>query len=260
MRIWHISDTHTYHRLLEVPTDIDMVIFSGDCSNPRDPYNNEPEVRGFIDWYRSLKIPYKIFVAGNHDTSIEQRLVTKKDFEWHRIIYLENESVTINGLKIFGSPYTPTFGYGWAFNKDRVKLERFWRKAVDEDVDIIVTHGPPKGILDLSFDYHNNLERCGDKSLLNRVMEVNPKLVLFGHIHNCQDVVNQGTMKLSNLDTIFSNGSVMKDGRFGVLSSNGNVIEIQTNEPKKTLLEKIKYELERVFQKYRSSSKIKIKG
>jgi 3',5'-cyclic AMP phosphodiesterase CpdA len=38
MRIWHISDTHTYHNLLEVPTDIDMVIFSGDCSNPRDPY------------------------------------------------------------------------------------------------------------------------------------------------------------------------------------------------------------------------------
>ena len=226
MRIWHISDTHTYHRLLEVPTDIDMVIFSGDCSNPRDPYNNEVEVRGFIDWYRSLKIPYKIFVAGNHDTSIEQKLVTKKDFEWNRIIYLENESITIDGLKIFGSPYTPTFGYGWAFNKDRTKLERFWRRAIDEDVDIVITHGPPKGILDLSFDYHNNLERCGDKSLLNRVEEVNPKLVLFGHIHNCQDVVNQGTMKLSNLDTIFSNGSVMKDGRFGKLTSNGNILEI----------------------------------
>ena len=76
MKIWHISDTHTYHRLLEVPTDIDMVIFSGDCSNPRDPYPNEVEVRGFIDWYRSLKIQYKIFVAGNHDTSIENKFVT----------------------------------------------------------------------------------------------------------------------------------------------------------------------------------------
>ena len=71
-----------------------------------------------------------------------------------------------------------------------------------------------------------NIERCGDKSLLNRVLEVNPKLCLFGHIHNCGDIINQGTMKLSTLDTIFSNGSVMKDGRFGKLTSNGNIIEI----------------------------------
>ena len=227
MRIWHISDTHSYHNLLEVPTDIDMVIFSGDCSNPRDPYNNEPEVRGFIDWYRTLEeIPVKIFVAGNHDTSIEKRLVTKEDFTKHGIIYLENDDVIIDGIKIFGSPFSPTFGYGWAFNKDRNKLERIWRKIIDEDVDIVINHGPPKGILDLSFDRAGNLERCGDKSLLNRVMEVNPKLCLFGHIHDSGDIINQGTMKLSHLDTIFSNGSVMKDGRFGKLTSNGNILEI----------------------------------
>jgi Icc-related predicted phosphoesterase len=211
---------------LEVPTDIDMVIFSGDCSNPRDPYNNEPEVRGFIDWYCTLKIPVKIFVAGNHDTSIEKRLVTKEDFTKHGIIYLENDDVIIDGIKIFGSPFSPTFGYGWAFNKDRNKLERIWRKIIDEDVDIVINHGPPKGILDLSFDRAGNLERCGDKSLLNRVMEVNPKLCLFGHIHDSGDIINQGTMKLSHLDTIFSNGSVMKDGRFGKLTSNGNILEI----------------------------------
>src|SRR6056300_242080 len=219
MRIWHISDTHTYNNLLEVPTDIDMVIFSGDCSNPRDPYPNEVEVRGFIDWYRSLKIPYKIFVAGNHDTSIENKFVTKEDFEYHNII-------TSDGIKIFGSLYNPTCGYGWSFNKDRTKLERIWRNIIDEDVDIVITHGPPKGTLDLSFDRAGNLERCGDKSLLNRVMEVNPKLCLFGHIHNHQDIINQGTMTLSGLQTIFSNGSVMKDGRFGKLTSNGNILEI----------------------------------
>jgi 3',5'-cyclic AMP phosphodiesterase CpdA len=38
MKIWHISDTHTFHKLLTRPEDVDMVIFSGDCSNPRDPY------------------------------------------------------------------------------------------------------------------------------------------------------------------------------------------------------------------------------
>jgi len=226
MRIWHISDTHTYHRLLGVPADIDMVIFSGDCSNPKDPYPNEVEVRGFMDWFASLKIQYKIFVAGNHDTSIEKKFVTSEDFARRNIIYLENEDVIIDGLKIFGSPYTPTFGFGWSFNKDRTKLDRIWRNIIDEDVDIVITHGPPKGTLDLSFDRAGNLERCGDKSLLNRVMEVNPKLCLFGHIHNHQDIINQGTMKLSGLDTIFSNGSVMKDGKFGILTSNGNILEI----------------------------------
>jgi len=227
MKIWHISDTHTFHSLLVIPTGVDMVIFSGDCSNPRDPYTNEPEVRGFIDWFSQLPIKYKIFVAGNHDSSIEKGLVTKKDFENSGIYYLENDTITIKGIKIFGSPYTPTFG-NWSFNKARPKLDRLWRQAIGTDNDIIIVHGPPKGVLDVSVDRNGVMEYCGDKSLLNRVREVKPKLMLFGHIHNCEDIINQGTFKFSDMDTIFSNGSVVKDGRFGKLSSNGNLFEIKT--------------------------------
>lgn len=226
MRIWHISDTHTNHRMLKVPTGIDMVIFSGDCSNPRDPYKNESEVRDFIDWYSKLNIKYKLFVAGNHDTSIERRLVLRGDFTNRGITYLENESVMIDGLKITGSPYSPTFGQGWAFNKSRQKLHTIWTSLFDEDVDIIITHGPPRGILDLAYTPMHNLEQCGDTALLKRVMKVHPSLVCFGHIHDNDDIINQGTLKLSNLDTIFSNGSVVKDNQYGVLSSNGNVIEL----------------------------------
>lgn len=225
MTILHISDTHTYHDLLNIPSGIDMIIHSGDCSNPRDPYNNESEVREFIDWYKEIKVKHKIYVAGNHDTSIERGLVTKKDFEDAGIIYLENESVVIEGIKIFGSPHTPNFG-NWAFMKERTKLERFWRLAIDEDVNIVVTHGPPKGILDKSYDRENNMEACGDKSLLNRILEVQPTYSLFGHIHNTKDIVNAGIQKLSVCNTFFSNGSVVTDGRFGKLSSNGNIIRI----------------------------------
>ena len=225
MRILHISDTHTYHDLLKIPPGIDMIIHSGDCSNPRDPYNNESEVRDFIDWYKEIPVKHKIYVAGNHDTSIEKGLVTKDDFKNAGIIYLENESVVIDGIKIFGSPHTPNFG-NWAFMKERTKLERFWRLAIDEDVNIVVTHGPPKGILDKSYDRENNLECCGDKSLLNRILEIQPTYSLFGHIHNCKDIVNAGVQKLSVCNTFFSNGSVVTDGRFGKLSSNGNLITI----------------------------------
>jgi Icc-related predicted phosphoesterase len=223
MKIWHISDTHTYHDLLKIPYDIDMIIHSGDCSNPRDPYNNESEVRDFIDWFKMIPVKYKIFVAGNHDTSIEKRLVIKKDFEDVGIIYLENDSVTIEDIKFFGSPHTPNFG-NWAFMKDRNKLERFWVNAIPDDTDVIIVHGPPKGILDKSYDRDHKMESCGDKSLLNRVLEIQPAYMLFGHIHNNKDIINAGLLKLSSYDTWFSNGSVVTDGKFGKLSSNGNII------------------------------------
>ena len=228
MIAWHISDSHTYHRFLNVPDNIDMVIFSGDCSNPRDPYTNEQEVRNFITWFDSLPIKHKIFVAGNHDTSIEKGLITKDNFEQCGIHYLENDTIEIEGLKIFGSPLSPTFGNGWAFNKDRNKLERIWRNIIDDDVDIVVTHTPPKGILDLAEKMDGTLEFCGCKSLMNRIREINPKLHCFGHIHNNGDIINRGSRELDDLDTLFSNGSIVTDRKFGVLNyhGNGNIIEI----------------------------------
>ena len=226
MKIWHISDTHGSHKDLRIPEGIDVVIHSGDCSNYRDPFNNESEVREFIDWFSDIDIPKKIYVAGNHDTSIEKGLVTAKAFTDKGIIYLENESVIVDGIKVFGSPHTPQFGQ-WAFMKARNKLDRLWSLAIEEDVDIIITHGPPKGILDLAEDRNGVMEFCGDKSLLNRVKEVKPRLVLFGHIHNSRNgIQNTGIRKINDLETVFSNAAAVTDGLRGILTSNGNVIEI----------------------------------
>jgi Icc-related predicted phosphoesterase len=226
-RIWHIGDTHTYHELLVVPKDIDLVIFSGDCSNPQDRYKNEPEVRAFLTWFCNLPIEHKIFVAGNHDTSVEFKLIDKMDFIKRNITYLENDYAYVNDLKIFGTPYTPTHGTGWSFNKARQNMDDIW-KQVDEDTDVIVSHGPPKAILDFSYRKTDGvLETCGCTSFRKHVLgRIKPKLVLFGHIHNNEDILNSGVMKLANYDTIFSNGSVVTDRKFGVLTSNGNIIEI----------------------------------
>ena len=225
MKIWHISDTHGFHHMLEIPSDIDMVIHSGDGSNFRDIYKNEVEFQDFIYWYSRVPIKYKIFIAGNHDSALEKNLFNvKKQMEDSDIIYLENSDVTIEGIKIWGSPHTPSFG-NWSFMKARAKLDRVW-KSIPDDTDIIVTHGPPKGILDSSFDRNNNIERCGCNALKKRILDIQPTLVLFGHIHNCKDIINAGTLKLSAYNTIFSNGSVVTDGKFGTLSSNGNIFEI----------------------------------
>ena len=225
IKIWHISDTHTYHELLEIPKGIDMVIHSGDATNPRDPYLSEDQMQNFIRWFGSLPIKHKIFVAGNHDLCIEKNLITKIDFLINGITYLENDYAEVEGLKIWGSPFTPTFGEGWAFNKKRSSLHDIW-KQIPDNTDIVVVHGPPKGILDLAYHQLNCIEFCGDEALRKRMYLLKPKLCLFGHIHNNEDIINAGTMKLSNHDTIYSNGSVVTDGKFGKLSSHGNIFEI----------------------------------
>lgn len=228
MKILHISDTHGFHGMFpnERFDGIDVVIHSGDCSNWRDPFRNEPEVRSFIHWYSSIPVKHKIFVAGNHDTSIERRMVTPADFAQAGIIYLENASTTIDGVKFWGSPITPTFG-DWAFMKRREKIGRVW-DTIPEDTDVIIVHGPPKGVRDLSFDREGNLEMCGCSALAKRVWVLQPKLVAFGHIHNMDGVItNQGVAHYSHTKTIFSNAACVYDGKFNLgLTSHGNIIDL----------------------------------
>ncbi len=225
-RILHVSDTHCMFGQLEVPDDIDMIIHSGDFSNKHDPYRNEKEVYDFLEQFADINIKNRILVAGNHDTSIEKGLVTKASIETFGITYLHNESVEIDGFKIWGSPFSPSFG-SWAFMKARNKIHMIW-DLIPDDTDILVTHGPPKGILDLTYNYQNKPEPCGCSALRKRVFTIKPKLAAFGHIHNHpKGINNAGTLKLSNLDTIFSNGSCATDGKMGQLSSHGNIIELE---------------------------------
>jgi Icc-related predicted phosphoesterase len=225
-KIWHISDTHGDHELLTVPKRMRAVIHSGDFTNYYDVARNEPEARKFLKWFGSLKIKHKILIAGNHDAFVAKRTQEFKNLcAMYGIIYLENDWTYIEDVKIWGSPYTPTF-CTWHFMKDRSKLHDVW-KEIPEDTDIVVVHGPPKGVLDASYRHDGFTDKCGCISLKKHILEsVKPKFVLFGHIHNNKDIINAGILKLSVHDTIFSNGSVVTDGKFGRLSSNGNIIEI----------------------------------
>ena len=227
MKIWHISDTHSMHGFLKVPQGVDMVIHTGDCSNPSNPYFNEQEVLNFLEWYESIDIKHKIFVAGNHDTSIEKGLVKPKDITNRGIVYLENDSVEIEGLNIWGTPCTPEFGVGWAWNRKREKMYKVW-DSIPDNTDIVLSHGPPKGVLDLSYNRMNVLEFCGCSNMKKKMLKLQPKLCLFGHIHNFEDITNAGTTKIYGCQTLFSNGTCVYDGKFGNTNyfNNGNIIEI----------------------------------
>jgi Icc-related predicted phosphoesterase len=230
MKIWHISDTHTFHWNLTIPEGIDMVLFSGDCSNPQALFQSEKEIKDFIHWFGNLPIKHKVMIAGNHDLAIEHGYVIKQDFIDKGIIYLENSEIVIEGLKIWGSPVTPAFGQGWAFNERRDRLHDLWA-TIPEDTDIIITHGPPKGVLDMSYHWMGYggkpfLEYCGCEALRKRCLVIKPKLVCFGHIHDNEDNYNSGVTKLSDHQTLYSNGCVLKDGRFDFgPKSNGNLFE-----------------------------------
>lgn len=218
--------THGYHHLLQIPEAIDIVIFSGDESNYFEVYKNEPECKEFLKWFRDLPIKHRVMIGGNHSAYIAKHTREFRELcREYGIIYLENESVEIEGLKIWGSPYSPTFG-NWHFMKARDKMWKLWEN-IPENTDILITHTPPKNCLDLSYNRNGELEFCGCSNLLKHVFRVKPKLHLYGHIHNSPDgILNAGQMKLANLDTIFSNGSVVTDGKFGKLSSNGNIFEL----------------------------------
>jgi Icc-related predicted phosphoesterase len=224
MKIWHISDTHSNHDLLAIPENIDAVIHSGDASNWKDPYRNEPELRAFIDWFAALPIPIKVFVPGNHDTSLEKGLITRDMIESLGIRLLLTEEQEIGGFRFWGSPFVPRYG-DWSFMKDRGTINRVW-ETIPDGIDVIVTHGPPYGVLDATIRRDHQYDLCGDSALFKAVSRVHPKLMCFGHIHSCGDIRNSGTRTVHGKRTIFSNGSCCDDGKWGVITSHGNVIDL----------------------------------
>jgi len=221
MKIWAVSDTHGNHSSLVVPPDVDCLIFAGDATNYRNIFQNEVEFYDFKQWLFDLPIKHKILIAGNHDT-----WATKKynidDLKYNNVVYLEHEYFELDDLTIFGSPYTPVFN-DWNFMVKKDKISRYW-DDLNENIDILVTHGPPKGILDLSHNHEEVLERCGDSALQKKVDKIKPLFHIFGHIHDSPGCFNQGMLQRSGVH--YMNVSCVTDGKLNQLSSHGLVINI----------------------------------
>jgi len=180
MKIVCLSDTHNCNQKIPVP-DGDVLIHAGDAT----VNGTQTEVDEFLHWYSGLPHEYKIFVAGNHDWLYETdnhlaRILTAN----YGIKYLEDSAYEIGGLKIYGSPWQPRF-FDWAFNLNRgTELAAKWT-LIPEDTDILITHGPPHGILD-EVPRRYWTENTGCEELLKKVRELSQKklkLHVFGHIH-----------------------------------------------------------------------------
>lgn len=178
VKIVPISDTHQQHDRLVLPPG-DILVVAGDVCNS----GTKAQLRRFANWLWWIAPNYKhvVYVAGNHDKCARDlgKDGTKKVFEGiPNFHYLQDDWVVLEGLVFYGSPWTPAF-FNWAFmthsEEDRRKV---WGMIPDK-VDVLVTHGPPWGILDA------NLRgvMCGDPILLERVYQVKPQVHIFGHIH-----------------------------------------------------------------------------
>ena len=191
MKLWLISDTHNQHASLNVPHDVDAVLHCGDESESGNAWLNEPESRAFFSWFCQLDIPAKFFVPGNHSTAIEQGLITPNDYP--DITFLIHQQTEWRGLQIFGSPYTPMF-FNWSYMKPRPELEPIWQ-TIPAGIDILITHGPPKGVLDVTKDFETRKPvHVGSLSLTKHVEErIKPKLHAFGHIHDEPNIFNFGS-------------------------------------------------------------------
>jgi len=168
-----ISDTHCNHRKIELPVG-DLLIHSGDMTID----GTREEIEDFLDWYSGLNFKFKILIAGNHDFYVENKPHDFRNMLDKSIIYLENESVEIEGVQFFGSPYTYKYGE-WAFQRPRShEMEKIW-KGIPQTTDVLITHGPPYGIL----DFANSRVHAGCEELNAAISFIRPKFHFFGHIH-----------------------------------------------------------------------------
>lgn len=213
LKIVAISDIHNRFPALKLPKG-DVLVCAGDLTG-RGEMN---EINLFCRWLDDQDFDHKIVVAGNHDWGFVHHPELAKDaVKKAGATYLENSEVVIDGIKFWGSPWTPWF-YDWAFNGRTEQLKRIW-DSIPDDTDVLITHGPPYGILDVNMEK----ERCGCPLLLEAVKRVKPQLHLFGHIHEGWGVIPP--VPASNFpETTFANCAVVN--RNYELRSHGWTLEI----------------------------------
>lgn len=196
VRLVLMGDTHELHRECDLP-DGDILIHTGDFSMMSRSF---AAIEDFDEWLGELPHRFKLVVPGNHEFALEDSARRGLISNARLLI---NESVEVMGLKIWGSPVTPLCGaaFGLISDRDRARLYN----QIPEDTDIVVTHGPPYGVLDQapSSGHHE-----GCHQLLAAMQRVKPRLHVFGHVHGCFGRMDTPETLFANVALLGSDGSL----------------------------------------------------
>lgn len=194
MRLVCISDTHSLHRAIPNIPDGDVLIHAGDSLGQGTLDN----IEDLNDWLGSLPHRHKIVIAGNHDWAF-QEIPEQAREALSNAIYLQDSGVEIEGVRFWGSPWTPAFMY-WAFMLERGQpLHDAWA-LIPQNTDVLITHGPPMGYGDT---VELGLGPCqvGCQDLLQRLDGLHLKAHVFGHIHEGYGMYQRGGTPLVNAST-----------------------------------------------------------
>lgn len=163
------------HTKLKLPGG-DLLIHAGDMTSRGSTH----DISRFLTWMEKQPYTHKILIPGNHDFGFETDFALWKDECEKKGIHLLNDSgIEIQGIRIWGSPITPWF-HSWAFNRYRGReISKHW-DLIPEETEILITHGPPEGILDL---VPRDGSHVGCADLLDKILRTKVKLHIFGHIH-----------------------------------------------------------------------------
>ncbi|MFD1094244.1 metallophosphatase domain-containing protein [Salegentibacter chungangensis] len=195
MKLICIADTHNKHQHLDLPAG-DVLIHAGDFTES----GTRGECLEFLKWFSGQPHTHKILIAGNHDFYFEKLNAQElNEILPSNIHYLNDSGITIDEVSFWGSPITPGSGR-WAFNRDRGDaISKHWQR-IPKDTQVLITHTPPYGIMDrIKSD-----TSVGCSDLLKKVKSVQPKIHIFGHIHE-----NYGLEKKS--DIRYLNCSVLNE-------------------------------------------------
>ncbi len=198
-----ISDLHGYKPRLDGGG---LLIVAGDLT-ARDKVDEYLE---FNKWLSEQKYDRKIVIAGNHDGLIEKGINVQtlhnssnliNPILANRTVFLCDSLYVFNNMKIWGSPWTPTF-LDWHFMKDRGEpIKQMW-DLIPDDTEILITHGPPFGIQD-QVKSPEKFAGCEElRNALNRLKKL--KLHVFGHVH-------EGYGKVIVNGVIHVNASIMDE-------------------------------------------------
>lgn len=181
MNILPISDIHGDDDILYYimdymnPDDFDIVTVSGDLWEG----TSINKVKSWVAFQEIIKKPI-IMIQGNHDYFPNTAFNDVED-----IHLLHNESMEIDGVTFFGTPFTVNF-CGWNWMNSEEALFEMWDKVIPENLDVLLSHGPPRGYCDNCNQpiYGNTADtHIGSNSLTLILLDKNPKYVFCGHIH-----------------------------------------------------------------------------
>ncbi|XP_063692736.1 metallophosphoesterase domain-containing protein 1-like [Bolinopsis microptera] len=196
-----ISDTHNRTSIETDIPDGDVLLHCGDATIR----SFKKEFVSFNEWIGALPHPKKIVIAGNHDRFLELRPLNtffnvfgasdREELleEFTNYTYIEDESINVHGYTIYGSPWTPVHLGG--FQKQRGKSIRTKWDMIPSNTDILLTHGPPVSVGDLT--KHGDYAGCVD--LLDQIQNrIKPLFHCFGHIHEGNGVYTDTTTTYIN--------------------------------------------------------------